>query len=64
MEPRLLKEEKARAYMGGISHGAFFRLRQAGVIRCVKAGKAVYFDIADLDAAIERLRERSADGGE
>ena len=59
MQQRLVKETEARRYLGGMSHGAFFALRREGLIECIRAGRAVYFDIRDLDAAIERLREQA-----
>ncbi len=63
MDQRLLREAEARRYLGGMSHGAFFNLRREGVIPCIRAGRAVYFDIADLDAAIERLRGMQSSQG-
>ena len=56
MEARLMKETEARTYLGGMSHGAFWALRQNGVIEAIRAGRAVYYDVHDLDSAIERLR--------
>ena len=56
MKARLMKEIGARRYLGGMSHGAFWALRQAGVIEAIYAGRAVYYDVFDLDKAIEKLR--------
>jgi hypothetical protein len=61
VNPRLLKEIGARQYLGGMSHGAFWALRQAGVIDAIYAGRAVYYDVHDLDLAIERLRAGSVE---
>lgn len=55
MEQRLMKETAAREYLGGMSHGQLFRLRQDGRIRTIKVGKSVYFDRIDLDAFIATL---------
>ena len=54
---RLLKEPAARAYLGMMSHGQFFRLRQEGRIRAVYVGRSVFFDRADLDAFVESLAD-------
>jgi len=65
-ESRLMKEGAARAYLGGMSHGQLFRLRQERRIRSVNVGRSVYFDRVDLDEFIESLaidnRESTADG--
>ena len=49
LPPRLMKEPAARAYLGGMSHGAFYRLRQAGAILERRVGRSVYYDRGDLD---------------
>ena len=58
MDTRLMKEPAARAYLGMMSHGQFFRLRQEGRIRSVYVGRSVFFDRNDLDAFVESLMER------
>ena len=63
MEARLMKENEARRYLGGMSHGAFWALRQSGVVEAIRAGRAVYYDVLDLDTAIERLRARQPAAG-
>ena len=55
--PRLLKEGPARRYLGGMSHGQFFELRQDKVIPTYHVGRSVYFDVRDLDAFIDTMRE-------
>ena len=57
MEQRLVREPEARRYLGGMSHGAFFDLKRRGVIPALYVGRAVYYDVRDLDAFIERLRQ-------
>jgi hypothetical protein len=57
---RLLKEPGARRYLGGMSHGQFFELRQAKVIPTYHVGRSVYFDVRDLDIFIDAIREESA----
>lgn len=59
MEQRLMKEADAMAYLGGMSHGQLFRLRQEGRIRVRKVGKSVYFDRDDLDRFVDSLREEA-----
>ncbi len=62
-EPRLMKEQAARNYLGGLSHGTFFRLRQEKAIPVYKIGASVYWDKADLDKFIDRLRvQQERDG--
>jgi hypothetical protein len=60
LAPRLLKEGPARRYLGGMSHGAFFELRQRKTIPTYRVGRSVYFDVRDLDVFIEVIREQSA----
>jgi hypothetical protein len=57
MESRLMKEQAARTYLGGMGHGSFVRLRKEGQIRAIHIGKSLYFDRVDLDAFVESLRE-------
>ena len=59
IEARLMKEPEARAYLGGMSHGAFFRLRQDRLLRHIKIGASVYWDRDDLDRFIDGLREEA-----
>ena len=55
-ESRLFKEPAAREYLGHMSHGQFFELRQAGRIPTLRVGKSIFFDKNDLDAFIESIR--------
>lgn len=64
LAPRLLKEGSARRYLGGMSHGAFFVLRQDKTIPTYHIGRSVYFDRNDLDAFIATLREEALQHGD
>jgi len=57
---RLFKEGAARAYLGGMSHGALWDLRQSGVIPTLRVNKSIYFDREDLDRFIDDLHEKAA----
>ena len=56
---RLMKPAAARAYLGWMSAGTFFQLRQKGVIPTIYVGRAVYFDRLALDGVIDALAEQS-----
>ena len=56
--PRLLKEPAARRYLGNMSHGQFWELRQAKLIPTIRVKRSVFFDINDLDAFIESIRPK------
>jgi hypothetical protein len=64
LAPRLLKEGPARRYLGNMSHGAFFELRQDKTIPTYHVGRSVYFDRNDLDAFIATLREEALQQGD
>jgi hypothetical protein len=55
---RLLKEMPARRYLGDMSHGQFWELRQSGLIPTIHVGRSIYFDRADLDRFIDSIREK------
>ena len=59
MEPRLMREPEARQYLGGLSHGRLFQLRQEGLIPVLKVGRSVFYDRVALDEVIDKLREQS-----
>jgi hypothetical protein len=58
--PRLLKEPAARRYLGHMSHGQFWQLRQEKRIRTIKIGRSVFFDVSDLDLFVDSIRQESA----
>lgn len=58
MQRRLIREPEARDYLGGIAHGTMYDLRRRGEIPVLHIGRATFYDVADLDAFIERLREQ------
>jgi hypothetical protein len=58
--PRLLKEPAARRYLGNMSHGQFWELRQEKRIRTIKIGRSVFFDVSDLDLFVDSIRQESA----
>lgn len=54
---RWVREPEARAYMGGISHGAFYGLMRDGLVRPIKVGRSSFFDLYEIDRLMERLRQ-------
>ena len=56
-ERRLIRRKEARFYLGGMSETALWRLQNDGTLRPLRVGSAVYYDIGDLDAYINSLRE-------
>ena len=54
---RLIRRKDACFYLGGISNTALWRLQNDGVLMPLRIGKAVYYDIGDLDSYINSLRE-------
>jgi predicted DNA-binding transcriptional regulator AlpA len=58
MDSRLLKERQVLQYLQ-ISHGTLWRLRQQGVIHPIKIGRALMFDLQDLNEAIAWLQEQT-----
>ena len=55
---RLLKEARAREFLGGMSHAALWRLRESGDISVVRIGRAVYYDIEELHRFVDRLSSK------
>jgi excisionase family DNA binding protein len=53
---RWVTEREVLAYLA-ISHGHLVRLRREGVIQGVNLGAAVRFDLDQVDASLERLRD-------
>ena len=54
--PRLMNEQSARAYLGGVSRSMIYMLRAQGFIHPVHLGTAVRYSVADLDKAIIRFQ--------
>ena len=54
--PRLMNEQSARAYLGGVSRSMIYKLRAQGFIHPVHLGTAVRYSVADLDKAIIRFQ--------
>jgi hypothetical protein len=55
-ERRLLRKRQAKVYLGDISDTALWRLQSEGKITPLRIGRAVYFDIANLDSYVDSLR--------
>jgi excisionase family DNA binding protein len=55
----LLPDDEARAHLGAISRTTLWRLRRRGEIGCVRIGRRVLYPVGELDAYIERNRERA-----
>jgi hypothetical protein len=58
--PRLLKEPAARRYLGNMSHGQFWELRQSQAFPTIRVGRSVFWDIKDLDIFVDTIREELA----
>jgi hypothetical protein len=56
---RLLRERGAMEFLGGISHGALWKLREEGQIKSIKIGRALYFDVEDLHRFVDGISEPS-----
>ena len=57
IRPRLLNTKQACDYIGGMSRSGFFDFRKRWSVPAVQlAPKVLRFDVADLDAAIERAK--------
>ncbi len=54
----LLVDEPQAARMLGISARKLFSLEVEGVVKCVRIGRAKRYAVADLQAAIERMRSK------
>ena len=63
MEPRLRREEAAREYCGHVSHGTWHAWKRQGLIRPIKVGRMAFYDQADLDELIDRLKRGEAEVG-
>lgn len=57
---RWVRESEARAYMDGISHGAFYALTRDRLIQPIKIGRSSFFDLDEIDRFMVRLREEQA----
>ena len=57
--PRLLRARDACAYLG-VAERTLRYLRQLGTIRAVRIGRKVLFEIAALDALVEKARDEGA----
>jgi hypothetical protein len=52
---RLVREQGAMEFLGGISHGALWKLREEGRIKSIKIGRALYFDVEDLHRFVDGI---------
>lgn len=55
--PRLIKPGEAAAYIA-VSERMLWGLSKAGTIRAVQIGRAVRYDVRDLDKFIEQSKNR------
>lgn len=54
--PRLFDMKKAGKYMGGVSYDVMKGLRARGELPWVRIRGRIYFDRADLDAYIDKMK--------
>lgn len=58
----LLTAREAAAWLH-VSDRTLWSLTQAGTVRCVRLGRSVRYDLADLRAAAEAAKTGTAEGG-
>ncbi len=63
-DSRLMREQELREYLGGISHGALFQLRQQGLIPTLKIGRSVFYDRKAIDEFIDRITQAAKEESE
>lgn len=57
---RWVRETTARSYMGAVSHGFFWKLVKDGLIQQTKIGRAVFYDLKEIDRFMEQVGAEQA----